>query len=335
MSPVAAGQNRGSQSVAGVCGRRRGGLEGPPAWSAAWTAAATTCAVSASMTMFRRSSTRRTTCPACRGVSCGSTAMSALSLEVVVHGGAVDADGLGDLGDGVQLPSVRSGGLVHAPHGGGLGVAQLRPATTGAAAGPGGVEALAGALDDQLALELVDRAEDMEDQAAGRRGRVDLLLEDHQADAALAQLLGEVDQVLQRPHRPAEPGNYEHVALAQVGQRLVQLRTLGELAGHLVGEDLVAAIGSQLIGLAVGVLPAGGHPRVPDLRHQARSAYQVRPPSPAGPILAASRPSSAAVTTRRCQPRRYRASTQAGRPASAIPITPGCPPPRRVTPFHL
>jgi hypothetical protein len=40
-----------------------------PLWadprSAAWTAAATSCAVSAPMTMFRRSRTRRTTCPAC------------------------------------------------------------------------------------------------------------------------------------------------------------------------------------------------------------------------------------------------------------------------------
>ncbi len=55
----------------------------------------------ASMTMFRRSSTRRTTCPACRGASCGRSAMSALLVEVVVDGGAVHADGLGDLGDGV------------------------------------------------------------------------------------------------------------------------------------------------------------------------------------------------------------------------------------------
>jgi len=54
----------------------------------------------------------------------------------------------------------------------------------GAARTPGGgLEALAGALDDELALELVDRAEKMEDQPPGRRGRVDLLLQDDQADA--------------------------------------------------------------------------------------------------------------------------------------------------------
>ncbi len=68
----------------------------------------------------------------------------------------------------------------------------------GAAAGPGGVQALAGALDDQLALELVDRAEDVEGQPPGRRDGVDLLLQDDQADAALAQLVGEREEVLER-----------------------------------------------------------------------------------------------------------------------------------------
>ena len=153
-----------------------------------------------------------------------------------------------------------------------LAVAQLGLAAAGAAAGPGGVQALAGALDDQLALELIDRAEDMEDQPPGRRGRVDLLLQDDQADAALAQLVGEREQVLQRPHRAGQAGDDEHVALAQIGQRLVQLGPLGELAGRLVGEDLVASVGGQVIDLAVVFLAAGGHPRVPDLRHHAGPA---------------------------------------------------------------
>src|SRR5271166_934095 len=155
-------QNSGSLPAAGPRGRRRGGREGAAGRSAAWTATATSCAVSASMAMLRRSSTRRTTCPACRGASCGSAAMSALLVEVVVDGGAVHADGLGDLGDGVLPLSVRSGGLIHAVDGNGLPVVQLGLAAAGAAAGAGGVEALAGALDDQLVLELIDRAEDME-----------------------------------------------------------------------------------------------------------------------------------------------------------------------------
>ena len=64
-------QNSGSQSAAGPGRPWRGGREGAPAWSAAWTAAATSCAVSASTTMFRRSRTRRTTCPACGDASRG------------------------------------------------------------------------------------------------------------------------------------------------------------------------------------------------------------------------------------------------------------------------
>src|SRR5690242_10192935 len=134
-------QNSGSLPAAGPRGRRRGGREGTAGWSAAWAASATSCAVSASIAMLRRSSTRRTTCPACRGASCGSAAMSALLVEVVVHGGAVHADGLGDLGDGVLPLPVRSGRFVHAADGGGLPVVQLGLAAPGAPAGPGGIEA--------------------------------------------------------------------------------------------------------------------------------------------------------------------------------------------------
>ncbi len=156
---------------------------------------------------------------------------------------------------------------------------ELGLAAAGATAGPGGVQALAGALDDQLALELVDRAEDVEDQPPGRRGRVDLLLQDDQADAALAQLVGQREQVLQRPHGAGQAGDDEHVARAQVGQRLVELGAGGVLAGGGVGEDLAASVGGQVIDLAVVVLAAGGHPRVPDLRHHAgvRSRAAVMP----------------------------------------------------------
>ena len=116
--------------------------------------------------------------------------MSALLVDVVVDGGAVHADGLGDLGDGVLPLAVRADRFVHGAHRGGLPGVQLGFAPAGAAAGPGSLEAFAGALDDQLALELIDCAEDVEDQPPGRRGRVDLLLQDDQADAALAQLVG-------------------------------------------------------------------------------------------------------------------------------------------------
>ena len=94
--------------------------------------------------------------------------------------------------------------------------------------------------------------------------------------------------MLQRPHRAGQAGDDEHVARAQVGQRLVQLGAGGELAGRLVGEDLVASVGGQVIDLAVVFLAAGGHPRVPDLRHHRPPA---RPPGGThGRQAAAARP---------------------------------------------
>ena len=78
--------------------------------------------------------------------------MSALPLEVVIDGGAVHADGLGDLGNRVLPFPVGAGGGVHAADGGGLPVVQLGFAAAGPAAGPGRGQALPGALDDQIGL---------------------------------------------------------------------------------------------------------------------------------------------------------------------------------------
>src|SRR5262249_41845765 len=122
------------------------------------------------MTMFRRRSTRRAACPACRGASCGPAAMSALLVEVVVHRGAVHADGLGDLGDGVLPLAVRPGSFIYAARRGRLPGVQLGLSAASAPAGPGCVEALVGGLDDQIALELVDRADDMAAQRPRRAG---------------------------------------------------------------------------------------------------------------------------------------------------------------------
>ena len=84
-----------------------------------------------------------------------------------------------------------------------------------------------------------------------------------------AQLVGEREQVLERPHRAGQPGDDEHVARAQVGQRLVELGAGGVHARRGGGEDLAASVGGQVVELAVVVLAAGGHPRVPDLGHHA------------------------------------------------------------------
>ena len=140
---------------------------------------------------------RRTTWPACRGASCGLASMSALLAEVVVDVSAVHADGLGDLGDGVLPLAVRAG--LPGTCGG-----RWRPAGRSAWAcgrwcghGPGPQPDPPGCPRRSAPLELIDRTEDVEGQPAGRRGRVDLLLQHDQVHAALMQLISQRQQVLE------------------------------------------------------------------------------------------------------------------------------------------
>jgi hypothetical protein len=107
----------------------------------------------------------------------------------------------------------------------------------------------ASALDDQLALEPVDRAEDMEDQPPVGVVVSMCCLRTHRADATLAQSAREREKVLKRPHGARQAGGDQHVALAQVGHGPVQLGAGGVLGGG--GEDLVATVGRQVIDLAV------------------------------------------------------------------------------------
>src|SRR6266446_7198459 len=65
--------------------------------------------------------------------------------DVLVDGGAADAEQPGDGGDGVVRPGQQAAGVPDLLGGHGRRAPQAR------AAGPGGVQSLAGALDDQLA----------------------------------------------------------------------------------------------------------------------------------------------------------------------------------------
>jgi len=100
------------------------------------------------------------------------------AAQVSVDGGSEDAEGVGDLLHGV-LP-----GVVHRPGlpGAGRGHLELWPAL--AAAGAGGDQAVLGALDDQVVLELGDRGEHVEEQPAAGGGGVDSLRQRGQPDVA-------------------------------------------------------------------------------------------------------------------------------------------------------
>src|SRR6185437_3012539 len=112
---------------------------------------------------------------------------------VLVDGGPADAEQPGDGGDGVVRPGQQVAGVADLLGGQGRRPPQAR------AAGAGGVQALAGALDDQLADELGQGGEDVEDQPAAGGGGVQGLVQALEADTAPAQRADDGDQVGQGP----------------------------------------------------------------------------------------------------------------------------------------
>lgn len=177
--------------------------------------------------------------------------------QVVVDGGAGDAEEVGDLLDGL-LPRV-----VELLGEGGLVGCEAGASAADAAAGAGGGEAVAGVGDDQFALELGEDGEHAEHGAAFDGGGVDALLDDVQADAALAQLGAEGDEVQDGAGEPVQAGDDEGVAGAQKLQDEVEVRAGGFRPGGGVGVDVALgdAGAQQGVDLVGGVLVRGGDPR--------------------------------------------------------------------------
>ena len=91
------------------------------------------------------------------------------------------------------------------------------------AAGAGGVQSLAGALDDQFADELRQRGKDVEDQPAAGSGGVECLVQALEAGALPAQRADDLDQVGQGPGQPVQARHDQGVAGPQVVQAGRQL----------------------------------------------------------------------------------------------------------------
>ncbi|MEP7332668.1 MAG: hypothetical protein ABI692_11300 [Terracoccus sp.] len=128
--------------------------------------------------------------------------------EVAIDGGAGDAEQCGDLGDGLVA------GVVELLGEGGLLCREPGSAAADAAAGPGGGQAVAGIGDDELTLELGEDREHPEHGAAFGGAGVDALLQDVQADPAVAELGAEGDEVEQAAPEAVQAGDDQGVAVA-------------------------------------------------------------------------------------------------------------------------
>ena len=69
-----------------------------------------------------------------------------------------------------------------------------------------------------------------------------------------------IDDLLEVAHRASEPvqlGHHRGVAGAQITQRLVQRRALGQRPGRVIDEDLLASRCGKRVNLRLGMLVAG------------------------------------------------------------------------------
>jgi hypothetical protein len=117
-----------------------------------------------------------------------------------------------------------------------------------------------------LTADSGNTVEDMEDQPAARRGRVDALLQRDKPDAALGQHRDRVDQMTQRATEAIQPPHDQRVAFAQVVKQPRELGPLVQRATRGVAEDPQTASGGQRVVLQAELLLARRDPCVAQQR---------------------------------------------------------------------
>ena len=122
---------------------------------------------------------------------------------------------------------------------------------------PAGVDAVAGALGDEPALEVGDGPDDVEDQLAGGLGGVDVFFEADQVDVVRLEVFDRFEEFLEGAPEAVEARDAEVVAGAV--DQLRQPRTLEVLSGDHVDENANGAGLAQAVFLAGDVLVRGGH----------------------------------------------------------------------------
>jgi hypothetical protein len=127
-----------------------------------------------------------------------------------------------------------------------------------AAAGPGGGQPGAGAFADEVAFELGQGGEDVEDELAAGGGGVDRLLETAESDPTLGEAGDGVDQLPQGAAEAVEFPDDQGVAGAELVQELLEGGPVGAGAAGGLGEHPKAPSRGEGVDLEVRLLIGGG-----------------------------------------------------------------------------
>jgi hypothetical protein len=119
-------------------------------------------------------------------------------------------------------------------------------------------------LPDEVALELGQRPKHVEHQCATARCGIEVFLETLEADATLREVGDHLDEMAEGPSEAIEFPNQQHIALAEMYQRLLQDRPFGTRPTHDLLIDLSTARLAQGIQLQSQVLIVGAHPSIAD-----------------------------------------------------------------------
>jgi hypothetical protein len=123
--------------------------------------------------------------------------------------------------------------------------------------GPGGGQPRGGAFANEVAFELRQGREDVEDELAAGGGGVDCLLQAPESDPALSQSSDGVDQVAERPAEAVELPHNQGVTRPQLVQELLENGPVGAGAAGRLGEHPVAAGCHERVNLELGLLVGG------------------------------------------------------------------------------
>jgi hypothetical protein len=115
---------------------------------------------------------------------------------------------------------------------------------------------------DQLALKLIERGGDVEEQPTLWRAGVDIAGQHPERLLLLLEVVSGLDDLFEGSRQPGKPPDYERVAGAHVFECGCEFRAVTMYAGRLLDIEALAPSLFQGVDLQLGILVQGRDPRV-------------------------------------------------------------------------